>query len=245
MITVIIWNDFWKLGNNTEISILAVEKMVEEMNSTFDRDLKSKQEQLSETQSMLRELTKELAEVRRQNLALRQQAAQLPDLAQKTKMLETALSEETARLQLIQSGLSGATTDSGNKGTETANISEAKPTDSTDLQKEVTDLRSIVHTHEVEEQKLREALAAIRTKTSTEDALYRKIIALCTNTPQNQIDDEYVSNVLTAAETDSEIDTTAIASFMTKMRHHENNKSGSVGSGGNNGSVSGASSLRS
>ncbi|TPX39083.1 hypothetical protein SeMB42_g03826 [Synchytrium endobioticum] len=234
----------------------AVEKMVEDMNSTFARDLRTKQEQLTETQSLLRELTRELAEVRRQNMLLRQQVAQLPDLAQKTKVLETALSEETARAQLIH-GVSLAdpstatTNEAGTAGTSANTTNTTTPPMNVDeLRKEVMSLRSVVHTHEVEEQKLREALAAMKATSSAEDALYRKIIALCTGIPQNQIDDEYVSNVLAAAETDKEIDTSTIASFMGRMRHHETSKSssstsaGNGNSGGGGGGVIGVANLR-
>ncbi|TPX33180.1 hypothetical protein SmJEL517_g03797 [Synchytrium microbalum] len=198
-----------------------VERMVEDMNSTFTRDLKTKQDQLGETQSMLRELTKELADVRRQNLGLRQQISQLPELALRTKTLETALSEETARTQLIHGGMATTSTAAGASESRSGNSNKPTPPNLEELRKEVTNLRNEVHRHEVEEQRLREEINNVKETTSTSDLQYRRIIASCTKHPITEVTDDYIASLLVVAELDKDVPTPDIASFVSKVETHE------------------------
>ncbi|KAI9328025.1 hypothetical protein DFJ73DRAFT_129880 [Zopfochytrium polystomum] len=74
-----------------------MQRMVAEMNGTYTLELQTKQDQLIDTQLQLREITRELAEVRKQNQALRLKNSRLPDLTIKIRNLERAMRDEISR----------------------------------------------------------------------------------------------------------------------------------------------------
>ncbi|KAJ3194496.1 transcriptional regulator swi6 [Irineochytrium annulatum] len=74
----------------------AINQMIGELNDSFAADLRGKHELLNETQLQLRDVTRELSEVRRQNTVLRVQTQKMPELTARLRALEKATSEKAA-----------------------------------------------------------------------------------------------------------------------------------------------------
>ncbi|KAJ3159623.1 transcriptional regulator swi6 [Geranomyces michiganensis] len=75
----------------------AVQQMVDEMSTTFTDEMKLKGEQLDQVRNQLRLVTRELADVRKQNHSLRRENSAMPDMVARIRNLEQVLGEEMAR----------------------------------------------------------------------------------------------------------------------------------------------------
>ncbi|KAJ1566793.1 transcriptional regulator swi6 [Cladochytrium tenue] len=75
----------------------AIHRQLAELTGAYAGELQARREQLAELRGQVRDAARDLAELRRQNQALRLRAARAPDLADRVGRLERALRDEVAR----------------------------------------------------------------------------------------------------------------------------------------------------
>ncbi len=184
-------------------------QLVEEMNVIYSQELKSKQERLQETHAQLRDMTRELAETRRQNLLLKQQNNRLPELLHRIHNLEQYLNEELAKNQPIM------------KLPDIALDANYESKSKNELLQECLNLREVVAAREAVEAQLRSDIIQLRGESGSQELHCKKIIAACCNVPIESVEG-LIGPLLNAIESDDDpMDMSQVAAFMSRVKQQE------------------------
>ncbi|KAJ3324166.1 transcriptional regulator swi6 [Blyttiomyces sp. JEL0837] len=194
-----------------------VQKMVDEVSSSFKAELRAKAEQLSDTQLQLREITRDLSEIRKQNQALRLQNQRLPDLTVKVRHLEKAIRDEITRGQEREKAAREVSikeaTDAVTSQNGTSSSDPAAEESTEVLKKKVQLLEAHIAKKDEDERCLREEIVALRGQSGSQEALCKKIIAACLSIPPENVDD-LLDPLLAAVESDDGVDLNDVVAFM-------------------------------
>ncbi|KAJ3411343.1 transcriptional regulator swi6 [Chytridiales sp. JEL 0842] len=210
-----------------------VQRMVDDLNATFELDLQKKQEELIHAQRLLQDVTKELTEVRKQNQQLQIQNQQFPELKLKIEALERSIDNEVVKAQIREqlqiqypdpvaaSDVNGSSSvdDAMNVDTKefavTGMLNEAE--EIVLLKAQIAAFEAQLARNAQEEENLQAELNRLKTQRGTQEILCTKIIAACCNIPPEKVTD-LLAPLLTAVESDkSDIDLKAIATLISKI----------------------------
>jgi uncharacterized membrane protein len=172
-------------------------------------DFRRSSEYKKETYNQLKEMSRELAKVRKQNLTFREQQNNVPQLIQRIHILEAGLSQQQI-IQRQQKNVPVASIDLGNSFT--ADITTAN------LMEQIEALRFHLGEAENREKSIRQELVIVRGNSGSIENKCKKIIAMCCNI-QLDLVDEFVQPLLDAMSSDdSELNVEQVAEFMNQ--HH-------------------------
>ncbi|KAF9926068.1 transcriptional regulator swi6 [Linnemannia zychae] len=218
-----------------------VQKMVDELDLEFSQEIMARQGQLKETQSLLRNATRELTETRRSIIEYKAQAQQVAEAQQKISNLSISLAEEIQRTR-NQKGYSNKQRVMGEDIDQLFNV--RKPSTSTvadgttatvavdggeqslkTREKIVEDdlilLRSRVYAYQKNDEELAAELAEAKSKTSANELLCKKVIAICCNIPLDKVDEMLVPLTLAVESDGASLDLSRVAGFMSRVKQQE------------------------
>ncbi|KAF9946046.1 transcriptional regulator swi6 [Mortierella alpina] len=216
-----------------------VQKMVDDLDLEFSREIMARQGQLQDTQALLRHATNELAETRRTIQQYRTQARHLAEAQQKIKNLEQSLEEESHRTR-NQKGYSsslrqrdGALEDidslfsvppashsqptGGNEGGSSGNASARD----SDVQQEVVLLKARIRAYEQNEKELSKELTEIKDQSLDKELQCRKVISICCNIPLENVDDMLMPLTQAVESDGASLDLSRVAGFMSKVKQQD------------------------
>ncbi|KAF8929185.1 transcriptional regulator swi6 [Dissophora ornata] len=213
--------------------VSVVQKMVDELDVEFSQEIMSRQSQLQDTQMLLRQATRDLTETRKTILQCRTQVQQLEEAHQKIKNLELSLEEESQKTR----GLKGYASKLRNSSNDDIDLlftvqqqqlqqlhqqqQQADVVRESMVEQDVNQLRSRVYAYQKNDEELSRELAETRSKTSANELLCRKVIAICCKIPLDKVD-EMVAPLTAAVESDgASLDLTRVAAFMSRVKQQE------------------------
>ncbi|KAG0200112.1 transcriptional regulator swi6 [Mortierella sp. GBA30] len=218
-----------------------VQKMVDDLDLEFSREIMARQGQLQDTQALLRHATSELSETRRTIQQLRIQARQLAEAQQKIKNLEQSLEEESQKAR-NQKGYSsslrhkdGALEDidslfdvapspksqpPGGDTNEGAN-DRSKTARETNVEQEVHMLRARILAYEQNEKELAKELTEIKDQSLDKELQCRKVISICCNIPLENVDEMLVPLTQAVESDGASLDLSRVAGFMSKVKQQD------------------------
>ncbi|KAF9123484.1 transcriptional regulator swi6, partial [Mortierella sp. GBA39] len=178
-----------------------VQKMVDELDVEFSQEIMARQGQLKDTQSLLKNATRELTETRRSVIDYRSQAQQVAEAQQKFKDLSLSLEEESQRTRSHKGYNSKLRPPSGEDIDLLFNVWKRTSSDGMtttgavevggggeDLkarermaEDDLVLLRSRVYAYQKNDEELALELAEAKSKTSANELLCKKVIAICCN----------------------------------------------------------------
>lgn len=183
------------------------------MNTAYSVQVHKHQEQLLNTQRQLRELTRELCNLRKQNIILRQENQQLPDLLHRAQVLEKCLCDELSRKQLESSLYEQ------NYMHSIAMRDQYSSPD--DMRREIAHLRSQLTTKDQIGRELKEEVVHLKANKSTTEHHCRRIISQCCNIPLEDVDN-LLSPLMHAVENDDSLaDISEVAGFMSRVKQQD------------------------
>ncbi|KAF9358601.1 transcriptional regulator swi6 [Mortierella sp. NVP85] len=209
-----------------------VQKLVDELDLEFSQELSARQNQLKDTQNQLRQATRDLTETRKTIKQCRIQVQQLEEAHQKIKNLELSLEEESQKTTTYK----GYTTKHrGNedidllfnvrKPTATLpdnDLPEAEPSRRLELvEQDVFQLRSRIYAYQKNDEELARELAESQNKTSANELLCKKVIAICCKIPLDKVDDMLIPLTLAVESDGASLDLARVAGFMTRVKQQE------------------------
>ncbi|KAI7824727.1 hypothetical protein BC939DRAFT_483959 [Gamsiella multidivaricata] len=222
--------------------VSVVQKMVEGLDLEFSQEILAKNSQLKDTQVLLRQATRELTETRKTISQCRSQVRQLEEAHQKIKNLEASLDEESQKTRRLK-GYTGKTTranedidssfnvrkpvlhsTTGFGNNDGGTMSEQPTTDLTReriAERDVIQLRSRVYAYQKNDEELSRELAETRSKTSANELLCKKVIAICCNIPLERVDDMLVPLTLAVESDGASLDLSRVAGFMSRVKQQE------------------------
>ncbi|KAJ3021843.1 transcriptional regulator swi6 [Thoreauomyces humboldtii] len=227
----------------------AVQQMVDEMSTTFTDEMQFNVSQLDEIREQLRQVTRELAEVRKVNHSLRKENRQLPDLLSRIRELEENLGREMARSGFQDLSAAQNPTDSAipfTVGGAPASLMDvpapggmvsylshdgpvspgsmstsSHPLAEGDDSGDVESLRRTLEERARVERSLRAEILQLRSSTpGVTERSCKQIIAACCRVPFEQVD-ALLKPLLEAVESDQDVDTSAVAAFMMAVKRRE------------------------
>ncbi|KAI1318178.1 transcriptional regulator swi6 [Mortierella claussenii] len=214
-----------------------VQKMVDELDVEFSQEIMTRQGQLHDTQSLLRKATRDLTETRRTISQCRAQAQQLEEAHQKIKNLELSLEEESQKtrdqkgytskfrntddIDLLFSGHAPSISlprpdSSGNEDQLEVELERERM-----VEQDVIHLKSRVSAYQKNDEELSRELAETRDKTSANELLCKKVIAICCNIPLDRVDDMLVPLTLAVESDGASLDLSRVAGFMSRVKQQE------------------------
>ncbi|KAF9904319.1 transcriptional regulator swi6 [Linnemannia zychae] len=227
-----------------------VQKMVDELDVEFSQEIMARQGQLKDTQSLLRNATRELTETRRSIVDYRAQAQQVAEAQQKIKNLSISLEEESQRTR-NQKGYTSSS--KGRPSSEdidvlfnvrkpaadgTTTTGAAEGSDQQDpkareraAEEDLILLRSRVYAYQKNDEELAMELAEAKSKTSANELLCKKVIAICCNIPLDKVDDMLVPLTLAVESDGASLDLSRVAGFMSRVKQQEGMGIGASSSG--------------
>ncbi|KAF9090451.1 transcriptional regulator swi6 [Mortierella sp. AD031] len=216
-----------------------VQKMVDELDVEFSQEIMARQGQLKDTQSLLRNATRELTETRRSIIDYRAQAQQVAEAQQKIKNLSISLEEETQRTR-NQKGFNSKLHPSGEDVDLLFDVrkpNSASTTTATGLpegggdhdiktrerlaEDDLIFLRSRVYAYQKNDEELAVELAEAKSKTSANELLCKKVIAICCNIPLDKVDEMLVPLTLAVESDGASLDLSRVAGFMSRVKQQE------------------------
>ncbi|KAF9152438.1 transcriptional regulator swi6 [Linnemannia schmuckeri] len=218
-----------------------VQKMVDELDVEFSQEILARQGQLKDTQSLLRNATRELTETRRSIIDYRAQAQQVAEAQQKIKNLSISLEEESQRTRSHKGYNSKLRASSGDDidelfnvrkpssssfdGTTTTGAVEGGEQDLKTRERMAEDdlvlLRSRVYAYQKNDEELALELAEAKSKTSANELLCKKVIAICCNIPLDKVDEMLVPLTLAVESDGASLDLSRVAGFMSRVKQQE------------------------
>ncbi|KAF9438624.1 transcriptional regulator swi6 [Entomortierella beljakovae] len=215
----------------------AVQKMVDELDGEFSHEILARQGQLQDTQSLLRQATRDLTETRKTIGQCRTQAQQLEEAHQKIKNLELSLEEESLKTQNLK-GYLGRTRNNEDidllfsvkrpsllSTQYDTMMYEDQATDDAEREKkaeqDVLQLRSRVYAYQKIDEELSQELAETSSKTCANELLCKKVIAICCNIPLEKVDDMLVPLTLAVESDGASLDLSRVAGFMSRVKQQE------------------------
>lgn len=214
-----------------------IQAIIQELQSDFAAEVKTKQDSLDVTQAHLRAATRELSEQRKQITAVQAQCAELDLVNQRIRNLEKALEEEdkfdwTGRTELDGSDAGStagpafrlrgpSSTMAGIGGTVDLSFSiDSEPgVPTSDTVQSLIRLRRLNMWHARIEKLVEQRLAKLQGASAEKEFLCKKIVALCTNVPIDKVED-LLENLVIAVESESQvIDIGRVSGFMQKVRN--------------------------
>ncbi|KAF9357809.1 transcriptional regulator swi6 [Mortierella sp. AD094] len=215
----------------------AVQKMVDELDGEFSQEIMARHGQLQDTQTLLRQATRDLTETRKTIGQCRVQAQQLEEAHQKIKNLELSLEEESQKTRSQKGYMSKLRSNDDIDLLFSVQKPSAPPTslDATgsvdqiadDLEREkkaeqdVLHLRSRVYAYQKNDEELSQELAETRSKTCANELLCKKVIAICCNIPLEKVDDMLVPLTLAVESDGASLDLSRVAGFMSRVKQQE------------------------
>ncbi|KAG9327379.1 hypothetical protein KVV02_005955 [Mortierella alpina] len=217
-----------------------VQKMVDDLDLEFSREIMARQNQLQDTQALLRHATNELAETRRTIQQYRTQARHLAEAQQKIKNLEQSLEEESHRTR-NQKGYSsslrqrdGALEDIDSLfhvpptarsqpagGNEGGNLSSETASKRDSVQKEIVLLKARIQAYEQNEKELSTELTEIKDQSLDKELQCRKVISICCNIPLENVDEMLVPLTQAVESDGASLDLSRVAGFMSKVKQQD------------------------
>lgn len=211
-----------------------VQKLVDELDLEFSQELLARQNQLKDTQTQLRQATRELTETRKTIKQCRVQVQQLEEAHQKIKNLELSLEEES---QKTRNHKGYASKLRGNDDIDLM-FNVRKPTlplpnttnsslDTSDasrlglIEQDVIQLKSRIYAYERNDEELSRELADSQSKTSANELLCKKVIAICCKIPLDKVDDMLIPLTLAVESDGASLDLTRVAGFMSRVKQQE------------------------
>ncbi|KAG0275631.1 transcriptional regulator swi6 [Linnemannia gamsii] len=224
-----------------------VQKMVDELDVEFSQEILARQGQLKDTQSLLRNATRELTETRRSIIDYRTQAQQVAEAQQKIKNLSISLEEESQRTRShkgYNSKLRPSSDDidvlfnvrkpSSSDGITTTGAAEGGEQDLKTRERlaeeDLIILRSRVYAYQKNDEELEMELAEAKSKTSANELLCKKVIAICCNIPLDKVDEMLVPLTLAVESDGASLDLSRVAGFMSRVKQQEGMGITSLGS---------------
>lgn len=218
-----------------------VQKMVDELDVEFSQEILARQGQLKDTQSLLRNATRELTETRRSIIDYRAQAQQVAEAQQKIKNLSLSLEEESQRTRSHKGYNSKLRASSGEDIDVLFNVRKRTSSDGVtttgavevggggeDLktrerlaEDELVLLRSRVYAYQKNDEELALELAEAKSKTSANELLCKKVIAICCNIPLDKVDEMLVPLTLAVESDGASLDLSRVAGFMSRVKQQE------------------------
>ncbi|GJE91186.1 apses-domain-containing protein [Phanerochaete sordida] len=214
-----------------------IQAIIQELQTDFTAEVKTKQDSLDVTQAHLRAATRELSEQRKQISSVQSQCAELDLINQRIRNLEKALEEEdkfdwTGRTELDGSdagpvaGLAfrlrgPGSTMAGLDGSVDLSFSlDSEPAvPSTDSAQSLIRLRRLNMWHTRVEKLVEQRLSKLQGASAEKEFLCKKIVALCTGVPIDKVED-LLENLVIAVESESQvIDIGRVSGFMQKVRN--------------------------
>ncbi|KAF9121377.1 transcriptional regulator swi6 [Mortierella sp. 14UC] len=230
-----------------------VQKMVDELDVEFSQEIMARQGQLKDTQSLLRNATRELTETRRSIVDYRAQAQQVAEAQQKIKNLSISLEEESQRTR-SQKGYTSSSKGRPSSedidvlfnvrkhaadGTTTTGAVEGSAEQQQDVkarektaEEDLILLRSRVYAYQKNDEELAVELAEAKSKTSANELLCKKVIAICCNIPLDKVDDMLVPLTLAVESDGASLDLSRVAGFMSRVKQQEGMGIGTASSSG-------------
>ncbi|KAF9575516.1 transcriptional regulator swi6 [Mortierella alpina] len=214
-----------------------VQKMLDELDAEFSQEIMVRNDQLIDTQTLLRSATQNLTEMRKSIKNCRQQELQLEVAQHKIRNLERSLDEETHRTR-NQRGYSSklranddidALFEVRKPDLSSLSLSSSSSSDGRQNQrmreqmaeKDVLELRSRVQAYRRHDDEFSRELAEAKSQTSANELQYKKVIAYCCKIPLDKVDD-MVQPLTLAVESDGAgLDLTRVAGFMTRVKQQE------------------------
>ncbi|KAF9919088.1 transcriptional regulator swi6 [Lobosporangium transversale] len=238
-----------KTGKRGRDLMNVVQKMVDELDLEFSHEIMTRQSQLQDTQTLLRNATSELSEMRRTLKNCRTQAQQLTEAQQKIKNLELSLEEESQKTR-SQNGYSSALRQKDNTSDDidqylsvptisasTAVDKEEKEEDASTGEKnygsndyqdreakareEVLQLRARISAYEQNEKELAQELESIKDQSLDKELQCRKVISVCCNIPIEKVDEMLVPLTLAVESDGASLDLSRVAGFMSKAKQQD------------------------
>lgn len=171
---------------------------------------------MEETKSQLRDLTRELVDLRKQNDLLREQNRKIPELEEKIRVLSEGLEEEISRraaapLTVSERGLSAITDEIHHDGSIES------------LLNEITVLKANLVSKEALEQELRRELVSVKSCTDSQEFKCKQIIAACVGVPIENVE-ALLDPLFRAIESDDPVDVmdmNQMATFMSRIKEHD------------------------
>lgn len=212
--------------------------MVDELDVEFSQEILARQGQLKDTQSLLRNATRELTETRRSIIEYRAQAQQVAEAQQKIKNLSISLEEESQRTRNhkgYNSKLRPSSDDidvlfnvrkpSSSDGITTTGAAEGGEQDLKTRERlaeeDLVILRSRVYAYQKNDEELAMELAEAKSKTSANELLCKKVIAICCNIPLDKVDEMLVPLTLAVESDGASLDLSRVAGFMSRVKQQE------------------------
>ncbi|KAG0259598.1 transcriptional regulator swi6 [Mortierella polycephala] len=222
-------------GKRVKEIMTVVQKMVDELDVEFSQEMLARQGQIQDTQALLRHASRELTETRRTIQSYRTQAQQLAEAQQKIKNLEMALEEESRRTRSLRGYHSKlrSTDDidmvlnARNLSPNTLSSAGVDGPHATEVIQEqraehdVISLRSKVYAYQMNDDELSRELEDAQSKTSTNELLCKKVIAICCNIPLDKVDDMLVPLTLAVESDGASLDLSRVAGFMSRVKQQE------------------------
>lgn len=202
----------------------------------FQMEIKAKQTEIDATHSQLRESTLALNEERRKTDQLRERSSEKNELDQKHQNLLRAVQEENSKLRVKQQSFSNnhnhtTTTINNNKihdpdlpykinpemvNGDFKNLTGAQSQYLKTLPSSAI-LKARVAAYKQNEELLDSLAATLRGRSLDLEANFRKVVALCTNVKEEDVD-TLLESLLQAVESDpGEVETSRLTSFLRKV----------------------------
>lgn len=225
---------------------------LDDLQATFERELKEKQDALSTVQSHLQAATRDLAARRKTVAAAQERLAEKDEARQRVQNLQRAIKsqlgleegEVEARIVELEKEINAT----GGKGVDDMDVDNVKPCLSTGVDGFVSSLLSEIELETDELVRLRfllsfystlntdlcSTIATLEQTTALKESQCQQVVAICANIPQENVEG-MLDELLTAMESDGpDVDLARVANFMQK-----------VGGGGLSSSTSGTTNVSS
>ncbi|KAG0198909.1 transcriptional regulator swi6 [Mortierella sp. GBA30] len=218
-------------GKRVKDLMSVVQKMLDELEAEFSQEITARNSQLQDTQTLLRNATQDLTEMRKKLKLCRQQALQLEEAQVKIKNLELSLEEESQKTRSQKGYNSKLRTSDDIDSLFNVRKPDTSLTDSGSEQqlrmreqlaeRDVLELRSRVHAYRKHDEELSRELADTRSQTSANELQYKKVIAYCCKIPLDKVDDMVVPLTLAVESDGAGLDLSRVAGFMSRVKQQE------------------------
>jgi regulatory protein SWI6 len=173
---------------------------------------------LEETQNQLRELTRELVDLRKQNELLKEQNRKIPEFEDKIRSLSKSLEEELCKRSVEKADLIQQSQTGSSHGSLSSDMQHDGSLAS--LLNEITHLKSSLSVKESVEKELRRELVHMKSSTNLQEFKCKQIISSCVGIPIESIE-TLLDPLLRAVESDDPadlLDMGQVSSFIHRIK---------------------------